>query len=100
MPNRNCIAATAVAALAGAVALAMSGDPAAAQERDAGGVEMCYGIAKAGENDCGNAAGTHTCAGQSLVDYDGGEWKLVPAGTCLRKGGKPRPFQGVGSSDD
>ena len=69
-------------------------------QRDAGGVEMCYGVAKAGENDCGNAAGTHNCAGESLVDYDGGEWKLVPAGTCLRKGGKPRPFQGVGSSDD
>lgn len=99
MLNRTNIAATAAAALAGAVALAMSGAPAAAQERDAGGVEMCYGVAKAGENDCGNAAGTHTCAGQSLVDYDGGEWKLVPAGTCLRKGGKTQPFQGVGSPE-
>ena len=100
MRKRNNKAAAATAALAGAVALAMSGSPATAQERETGGVEMCYGVAKKGENDCGNAAGTHTCAGQSLVDYDGGEWKLVPAGTCLRKGGRTQPFQGVGSPED
>ena len=34
----------------------------------------CYGISKAGENDCANAAGTHSCAGQATVDYDGGEY--------------------------
>ena len=35
----------------------------------------CYGISKAGENDCGNKAGTHSCAGKSTVNYSGGEWK-------------------------
>ena len=44
--------------------------------------EKCYGIAKAGQNDCGNLAKTHSCAGQSKVDNDKGEWKYVPAGTC------------------
>jgi uncharacterized membrane protein len=44
--------------------------------------EKCYGIAKAGQNDCGNLAGTHTCAGQSKVDNDPGEWKYVAKGTC------------------
>jgi uncharacterized membrane protein len=44
--------------------------------------EKCYGVALAGQNDCGNLAGTHSCAGQSTVDNDPGEWKLVPKGTC------------------
>jgi uncharacterized membrane protein len=50
--------------------------------------EKCYGIAKAGQNDCGNLAGTHSCAGQSKVDNDVGEWKYVAAGTCKQMGGK------------
>jgi uncharacterized membrane protein len=45
--------------------------------------EKCYGIAKAGQNDCANLAGTHSCAGQSKVDNDKGEWKYVAAGTCV-----------------
>jgi uncharacterized membrane protein len=44
--------------------------------------EKCYGIAKAGTNDCANLAGTHSCAGQAKLDNDKGEWKYVPAGTC------------------
>ena len=46
--------------------------------------EKCYGIATAGQNDCGNLAGTHSCAGQSTVDKDIGEWKLVPKGECVK----------------
>jgi uncharacterized membrane protein len=66
-------------ALAGAMTsalatLAMSA-PAFAQE-----TEMCYGIAKAGENDC--KAGAHDCKGMSTVDYDQASFKLVPKGTC------------------
>jgi uncharacterized membrane protein len=44
--------------------------------------EKCYGIAKAGQNDCANLAGTHSCAGQAKLDNDKGEWKYVAAGTC------------------
>jgi uncharacterized membrane protein len=44
--------------------------------------EKCYGVAKAGQNDCGNLSGTHSCAGQSKVDNDPGEWKYVAKGTC------------------
>ncbi len=56
----------------------------------------CWGIAKAGENDCGNAAGTHTCAAQSTVNYDGGDWKAVAsADECTQLGGKAEPFEGV-----
>lgn len=49
--------------------------------------EKCYGVAKAGQNDCGNLAGTHSCAAQSTVDNDIGEWKLVAKGTCTSMGG-------------
>jgi uncharacterized membrane protein len=46
-------------------------------------MEKCYGVAKAGQNDCKAGAGT-TCAGTSKADYQGNSWKLVPAGTCAR----------------
>lgn len=47
--------------------------------------EKCYGVAKAGQNDC--AAGTHSCAGQSKADNASDEWKYVAAGTCEKLGG-------------
>lgn len=53
----------------------------------AAGKEKCYGIAAAGQNDCGNLAGTHSCAGQATEDNDPGEWKLVAKGTCKDLGG-------------
>ncbi len=65
-------------ALASALALGLVGQ-AAAQDK---GKEKCYGIAKAGQNDCANLAGTHSCAGQSKVDGDPGEWKYVAKGSC------------------
>jgi uncharacterized membrane protein len=48
--------------------------------------DKCYGIAKAGQNDC--AAGKHACAGQSTVDNDPISWKYVAKGTCEKVGGK------------
>jgi uncharacterized membrane protein len=63
-------------ALAAAAALGLVGT-AAAQEK-----EKCYGIAKAGQNDCANLSGSHSCAGQNKADMDPGEWKYVAKGTC------------------
>ena len=48
-------------ALASVLALGLVGQV-AAQDK---GKEKCYGIAKAGQNDCANLSGTHSCAGQS-----------------------------------
>ena len=49
--------------------------------------EKCYGVAKAGQNDCGTAK--HACAAQGVkVDNDPNEWKYVPKGTCEKMGGK------------
>jgi len=44
-------------------------------------MEKCYGVAKAGENDCAAGPGT-SCAGSSTKDYQGNAWKLVEKGTC------------------
>ncbi|MEY4747986.1 MAG: hypothetical protein RIQ60_200 [Pseudomonadota bacterium] len=44
--------------------------------------EKCYGVAKAGQNDCSDLGGLHTCAGESATDYDPTEWKFVLKGTC------------------
>ena len=44
-------------------------------------MEKCYGVAKAGKNDCKAGAGT-SCAGTSRVDYQGDAWSLVKAGSC------------------
>ena len=83
---------TVAAAFAGALSLAAAGSPSTAAAQD---MERCYGVALAGENDCANAAGTHSCAGQSTVDYHGGDWTLVPAGTCEEMNGSAEPFEGV-----
>lgn len=45
-------------------------------------MEKCYGIAKAGKNDCKAGPGT-SCAGSSTRDFQGNAWKLVPKGKCL-----------------
>ena len=68
----------------------------AAQAADAAkDKEKCYGIAKAGQNDCANLSGTHSCAGQTKADKAPDEWKYVAKGTCKKMGGmtpkKPRP---------
>ena len=49
--------------------------------------EKCYGLAKAGENDCANLSGSHTCAGQAKVDLGPDEWTYVKGGTCKAMGG-------------
>ena len=72
--------------LASAVALTVAGGVAGGIATDANamaeGKEKCYGVVKAGQNDCGNHAKTHSCAGQSTVDGDPGEWVALPKGTC------------------
>ena len=72
-------------ALASVLALGLVGQ-AAAQDKEKA-KEKCYGIAKAGKNDCANLSGTHSCAGQAKMDMDKGDWKYVPAGTCKQMGG-------------
>ncbi|MBX3623126.1 MAG: DUF2282 domain-containing protein [Rhizobacter sp.] len=78
--NQRLIAST---ALASVLALGLAGHAAAAEK----GKEKCYGIAKAGQNDCANLSGTHSCAGQSKADKGADEWNYVAKGTCKTLGG-------------
>ena len=79
--NNLLIASAVAAALAlPAVAAAQAG-PTPAPSYAA---EKCFGIAKAGANDCASMTGTHSCAGMSKVDADPNEWVYVPAGYCSR----------------
>lgn len=66
-------------ALASVLALGLL-SPAAAQ--DNAGKEKCFGIAKAGQNDCANLSGSHSCAGQAKGDMGKDEWKYVAKGSC------------------
>lgn len=76
MPNHSATAASIAASIAIALAVA-----ATANAADMPKTEKCYGVAKAGKNDCKAGAGT-SCAGTSKSDYQGNAWKLVKAGTC------------------
>ncbi|MFM1980641.1 MAG: hypothetical protein RLZ68_1906 [Pseudomonadota bacterium] len=73
MTQRTLMAAAAVSLLSTLMVAA----PVSAQEK-----EKCFGIVKAGQNDCANLSGSHSCAGQSKLDMDKGEWKYVAKGTC------------------
>jgi uncharacterized membrane protein len=48
-------------------------------------MEKCYGVVKAGKNDCAGPA--HACAGQAKVDSGAKEFVAVPKGTCARLAG-------------
>ena len=51
------------------------------------GMEKCFGIAKAGQNDCAGMSGLHSCKGMSTVSNNPGDVKIVPSGTCAKMGG-------------
>lgn len=61
-----------------AAALTLAAAPASVEAQE---TEQCYGVSKAGKNDCAAGPGT-SCAGTSTVDYQGNAWTLVPKGTC------------------
>ena len=81
--NTRLIASGALASV-----LAMGALPALAQSSEGKEKEKCYGIAKAGTNDCANLSGTHSCAGQSKTAMAPDEWIYVAKGSCAKMGGK------------
>lgn len=74
------------AAVAALVGLGFAGTILAEPVKQPANSEKCYGVAKAGQNDCGTAK--HACAGMSKADNDPTEWKYVAKGTCTQLGGK------------
>ena len=81
--NTRLIASSALASV-----LAMGLVAGAHAADDTKGKEKCFGIAKAGSNDCANLSGSHSCAGQSKNAMGADEWNYVAQGTCAKLGGK------------
>jgi len=73
MSHRNVVVTAAIGSL---FALGSLGAVAA----DKAPVEKCYGIAKAGKNDCQTTASA--CAGTATKDGQKDAWLYVPKGTC------------------
>jgi uncharacterized membrane protein len=87
MDTRIVIASAFAAALA-APSILSAQKPA---EAPAFKAEKCYGIAKAGANDCASA-GNNSCGGTSKKNGDTKAWIFVPAGYCERiVGGSKTP---------
>jgi len=74
-----------ILAAALAAALASTAQAQVHPEKPTYKFEKCYGIAKAGQNDCFTA--TNSCGGTSKKDNDPNAWKYVPAGSCEKVGG-------------
>lgn len=88
MSKRIFIASALAAAIAGPALVAAQGGPAAEPSFQA---EKCYGIARAGKNDCAST-GNNSCAGTSRADADPRAWIFVPVGYCERiVGGSLQP---------
>ncbi len=73
MSQRNVMITTAIGSL---FALGSLGAVAA----DKAPVEKCYGVTKAGKNDCQTSASA--CAGTATKDGQKDAWIFVPKGTC------------------
>lgn len=84
MKTRDAINAGVMLAVAGTMIAAVA---ASMRHGTQGNIERerCYGIARAGANDCANAV--HSCAKQAAAERDAREWIAVPKGTCLRLAG-------------
>ncbi len=75
MKSNTVVIGTALGSL---FALSMLATPVLAAEQAP--MEKCYGVAKAGKNDCQTA--TSACAGSSKKDGDASAWIYMPSGTC------------------
>jgi uncharacterized membrane protein len=78
--NTRVLIASAFAAAIAAPTLLSAQKPA---EMPSFKAEKCYGIAKAGKNDCAST-GNNSCGGSSKVNSDPKAWIYVPAGYCER----------------
>ncbi len=68
--------------LVGGAILATSQNQAFAAKAE---MEKCFGVVKAGQNDCANSAeakNSHSCAGEAKSNGLKTEWILLPKGSC------------------
>lgn len=77
-------------AIAGVLALGLGGLSTSSIAADKPDMEKCYGVVKAGKNDCKTAS--NSCAGHSTKDGEPSAFLAVPKGTCDKiVGGKLTP---------
>ena len=88
MKKSNVLIASALTlALSIPLATSAQGGPAPKPKFEA---EKCYGVSKAGKNDCQTA--NSSCAGTSKRDSQGDAWIYIPAGACEKLvGGSLQP---------
>ena len=74
--------------IAGAFAVSMAGMTSHAYAADDGSdKEKCYGVAKAGANDCAAADKSHSCAAHASASGLAGDFVLLPKGVCEKING-------------
>ena len=78
MTDRNKLVTAAFGTLVG---LMMTAGVASADHHEKNEQVKCYGIAKAGQNDCGGSA-KHDFGGKATSDGDSADWLYLPKGTC------------------
>lgn len=83
MKNKMLLTATLAIASASVASVANAEH----HEANPEGKEKCYGVAKAGKNDCASKDGSHSCAGLAQHDSDANEWVLLPTGACEKLAG-------------
>ena len=82
MKHTHALIATAIGSLMTLAVVTASGMAAAAGKME---VEKCFGISKAGKNDCQTS--THACAGTATKDNQKDAFVLLPKGTCDKVAG-------------
>ncbi len=81
--NKRFLIASALATAVAAPALMAAQQAPKPGDKPSFKAEKCYGIAKAGKNDCAST-GNNSCAATSKVNGDPRAWIYVPAGYCER----------------
>ncbi len=83
--------AVSIAALAGVIAVtAVQANAQVNVPKPSYKFEKCYGVAKAGMNDCFTTS--NSCGGTTKHDNEPQAWVYVPAGTCKKlTGGSAAP---------
>ena len=90
MKKEQLIMRTAIASILSVGMLAATTGQAQASNKPA--MEKCFGVAKAGKNDCSSKTANHACAGQSSKDGDKTSFIVLPKGTCEKiVGGSTTP---------
>jgi uncharacterized membrane protein len=77
MNNRHILSA----AIGSLLVLGLTSGTASAADKKMD-MEKCFGVAKAGMNDCSSNKAAHSCAGQAIRNNDPLDFVAVPKGTC------------------